>query len=100
MQPKTGFVGLCAWIFKVPSPPNSPVDNKDPRYKFPKGRLLSQFIIGLATPFISLRSGSASENGFPKGLVVLIMAALERAVRYLSKPSIEGILKGILGLES
>jgi hypothetical protein len=45
-------------------------------WKFPQGRLLSQFIIDLATPLLSLRSGSVSEMGYPKGLIALIMAAV------------------------
>jgi len=76
-------------FFKVPSPIGSPSDHTDPKYKFPEGRLLSHFIINLVTPLLSLRAGTASENGYPKGLVALIIAALERAVRYLSKLSVK-----------
>ncbi|KAF8805118.1 hypothetical protein BYT27DRAFT_7258235 [Phlegmacium glaucopus] len=65
----------------------SPIDQKDLAYEFPGGRLLSPFIINLATPLLSLRAGSVSDNGYPKGLVALIMGALERAVKHLSKPS-------------
>ncbi|KIM39261.1 hypothetical protein M413DRAFT_29440 [Hebeloma cylindrosporum] len=73
-------------FFKTPSPIDSPNDQKDPGYQFPGGRLLSPFIIGLATPLLGLRAGSASYNGHPKGLIALIMAALERAVKHFSKP--------------
>ena len=78
-------------FFKVPSP----LENENGEYQvslhhdfvmiwyvhspplqFPEGRLLSGFIISLAAPLIPLRSGSASENGYPKGLIALIMAAV------------------------
>ncbi|KAF8073481.1 hypothetical protein FPV67DRAFT_1409912 [Lyophyllum atratum] len=63
-------------FFKVPSPIDSPVEQNDPEYRFPEGRLLSPFVIGLAAPLLTLRTGSASDNGYPKGLVALIMAAV------------------------
>ncbi|KAF8157499.1 hypothetical protein BJ912DRAFT_1070237 [Pholiota molesta] len=74
-------------FFKKPSPSNSPNDRQDPNYKHPEGRLLSRFIIDLATPCLRLKKGSISVNGYPRGLFALIMAALERAVRSLLKPS-------------
>jgi hypothetical protein len=42
----------------------------------PEGRLLSPFIIKLATPSLRLKEGSISEHGYPKGLFALIMAAV------------------------
>ena len=76
--------------------------------QLPEGRLLSQFVIDLAAPLLRLRASSNSTNGHPKGLVVLILAAVSiksvtirlparpnscafilRAARYLSKPSIQ-----------
>ncbi|KAF8812066.1 hypothetical protein BYT27DRAFT_7088245 [Phlegmacium glaucopus] len=56
-------------FFKEPSPMGSPIDQKDLAYEFPGGRLLSPFIINLATPLLSLRAGSVLDNGYPKGLV-------------------------------
>ncbi|KAF8180602.1 hypothetical protein BJ912DRAFT_1044848 [Pholiota molesta] len=73
-------------FFRIPTPPNSPSDRTDPTYKQPEGRLLSRFIINLAAPSLRLKKGSVSENGYPKGLFALIMAALERAVRSFMQP--------------
>ncbi|KAF8877447.1 hypothetical protein CPB84DRAFT_1852653 [Gymnopilus junonius] len=67
-------------FFKEPSPMGSPVDQKDLAYQFPGGCLLTPFVIGLAAPLLSLRVGSASNNGYPKGLIALIMGVLERAI--------------------
>ncbi|KAF8164330.1 hypothetical protein BJ912DRAFT_1068402 [Pholiota molesta] len=77
-------------FFKTPSPFNSPTDRNDPAYTHPEGRLLSQFILNLAAPSLRLKQGSISENGYPRGLFALIMAALERAVQSLLKP-LDGI---------
>ncbi|KAF4610138.1 hypothetical protein D9613_010218 [Agrocybe pediades] len=54
----------------------------------PGGRLLSPFIIQLATPLLSFSVGSVINGGHPKGLIALIMAALERAVKHISMPSV------------
>ena len=47
--------------------------------QFPGARLLTPFIISLAAPLLSLRAGSVSDNGYPKGLVALIMGAVSTA---------------------
>ncbi|KJA15335.1 hypothetical protein HYPSUDRAFT_149248 [Hypholoma sublateritium FD-334 SS-4] len=73
-------------FFKTPTPVNSPTDRKDPAYKHPEGRLLSPFILKLATPCLRLKEGSISENGYPKGLFALIMAAV-RVLRGITMKS-------------
>ncbi|KAF4616107.1 hypothetical protein D9613_011304 [Agrocybe pediades] len=75
-------------FFKDPSPFTSPTDKHDPNYVIPGGRLLSPFIIQLATPLLSFSVGSVINGGHPKGLIALIMAALERAVKHISMPSV------------
>lgn len=42
----------------------------------PRGRLMTKFIIDLVGPLMHLRSGSASSNGRPRGLVAVAMAAV------------------------
>ncbi|KAF9554567.1 hypothetical protein CPC08DRAFT_766634 [Agrocybe pediades] len=73
-------------FFRDPSPFTGPTSKNDPSYVFPGGRLLSPFIIKLATPCLKLAVGLVINAGYPRGLVALIMAALECAVHHLSKP--------------
>ena len=47
--------------------------------QFPRGRLLSPFIVSLAAPLLGLRADSVSDNGHPKGLVALIMGVVSTA---------------------
>ncbi|PPQ76695.1 hypothetical protein CVT24_010902, partial [Panaeolus cyanescens] len=68
-------------FFRHPVDADSPRDRRDPNYKNPSGRLRSKFIISILQAFGRLRKGSVVDGGYPTGLVALIMAALERAVR-------------------
>ncbi|KAF9053430.1 hypothetical protein BJ165DRAFT_1400729 [Panaeolus papilionaceus] len=70
-------------FFKKPVDPKSPRDREDPAYVHPSGHLLSTFIINLFTSFIRLKAGSILDSNHPRGLVALIMAALERGVKSL-----------------
>ncbi|KAF8152003.1 hypothetical protein BJ912DRAFT_937970 [Pholiota molesta] len=73
----------------TPVPMESPADCKNPSYKHTEGRILSKFIIDIAAPSLHLIEGSLSNNGYPKGLFMLILAALECAVWLCLKPANE-----------
>ncbi|KAF9543753.1 hypothetical protein CPC08DRAFT_730402 [Agrocybe pediades] len=73
-------------FFKEPVAPDSPLDRKHPEYTNPSGRLLSKFLIDVLTPALRWRVGSVSSSGYPRGLVALSMAALERAVHIHLRP--------------
>ncbi|KAF5318667.1 hypothetical protein D9619_011058 [Psilocybe cf. subviscida] len=75
-------------FYRVPAPANSPVDHKDPEYEPPQGRLLSQFVINLAGPFLKQTKGSqVFKSIHSQGLLALVFAALERAVKSILKPN-------------
>ncbi|KIL57450.1 hypothetical protein M378DRAFT_16235 [Amanita muscaria Koide BX008] len=77
----TRAVRLGELIYKEPCPPGSNIIKGTSNFVKPQGLLMTSFVIDLAKPYLHYMNSSLIDYGYPRGLVALILVALERAAR-------------------